>query len=150
MRSRNPGLLVRAAKGIPAGTPQARSAARALDVLEGAPGDGGLPLEVTLGKGKRTKKGRFGAQLGVKATLVDLKPLLDRTGDPRMRLSVAVEIPGSVPFVWHEERDLPETYGKGWIFEMPIEWPDGAERIGVVVEELRTGLWAGSRGDLSR
>lgn len=150
VRSRNPQLVVRAARGIPAGTPQARSAAKALDVLEGAPAEGGLPLEVSLGHREKTKKGRFGAPLSVKVTLADLKPLLDRTGAPRMRVSVAVEIPGSIPFVWHEERDLPGDYGKGWIFEMPIEWPDGAQRIGVVVEELRTGLWAGRGGDLEK
>ena len=35
-----------------------------------------------------------------------------------------------------------------WVYTFPVQWPDGKARIGVVVEDLATGLWGGSVVDL--
>lgn len=148
--SLRPGLVAHAARALPAGTPEAASSVKALDALDGSTAEGGLPVQVALGKAHPTKKGREGATLTVVATLEGLKDLLARTEAPVMRVSVAVEVPGGVPFVFHTQRAVPRPVGKGWIYEAPIEWPEGATKMSVVAEELSTGSWGSALGSLPK
>ncbi len=85
----------------------------------------------------------------MKVATSGLAPILARVGRGRVRVSVAVEVPGQVPFVTHEEKLLPKDLPKVWLFEAPITWPKDARRIAVVAEELGTGGVGGAMADLS-
>lgn len=147
IRSREPGVRVRSVRAIPVGTPEAASTSRVLDLLAGETVAGGATL--TFREPHDAGKGRRGAEMSVSVPLADITPLLARVGRGRMRVSLAVDVPGDVPFVTHAEVPLGKAPGAGWVYEAPMVWPKDAKTVAVVVEELATGTVATARALLA-
>ncbi|MEO6326177.1 MAG: hypothetical protein ABIT01_12395 [Thermoanaerobaculia bacterium] len=157
LKSRKKGMLVRSVRAIPVGTIETASASRALDVLESGPASlgsgpvaGRLPVKLAMTARRDETKNRVGGHLEVKVLIREIRPLLARVGDGRMRVSVAVEIPGQEPFVTHDEQALPKDVKDGWLLELPMVWPKGATRMAVVAEELATGSSGTAMLDLTK
>ncbi|MDQ6891120.1 MAG: hypothetical protein M3167_00360 [Acidobacteriota bacterium] len=143
VQSRHADLSVRAPGYASTGTPEATAAERAYRALNGAPPEPGadLPVTITITDVTTLKKQRAG-RLHVSADLSSILTALQRTGNPRIRVTIVVEITGAEPFVTHQELDVtPTEGGTQWQFEAPIQWPPDAQRVAVTLEELRTGTF---------
>lgn len=149
LRSLRKGLVVKSVRAIPVGTVETASTSRVLDVLESGPAGGKLPVSLSLSAPEERGKGRIGGRLEVRVLVRDILPLLARLGEGRMRVSVAVEIPGEIPFVTHDERVLQKDLKDGWLLELPMVWPKGARKIAVVAEELASGSVGSATLDLA-
>ena len=67
----------------------------------------------------------------------------------RIRLTIAVQLEGGKPFVSTDEMDVSRaSAGAEWVYEAPIRWPGQARRVGVTVEELKTGAKGSGSTDL--
>jgi hypothetical protein len=127
-------------------TPESTAASRAIRSLAGRPGAGGLEVSASVTPGPARGKRRTGRLL-VTANLRGLATALGSLGSPRVRVTIAVSVRRSDPFVQSEEFDL-EPSEETWEYEAPIEWPSEAERVSVTVEELHTGVHGEAAVDL--
>ena len=144
-------LKVRAPRAVIASTAQVASAGRAARALSSPPGLGksAIPVTADVSAEEQLDRGRTKGRLVVSADLGVIADALERIGPARLRVTVAVEIPGKPPFVSHEDV-APEHSGEGgvWYYEAGITWPKEATRVSVTVEELGTGLTGGAVAEL--
>ena len=138
--SADPGIQVGAPRYLAAGTVAANAAAKTTKALAAAqPSNAGLDVGVTveaIGRAGRNMQG----ELSVSADLASITPALEKLGAGRVRVTIAVEVPGSAPFVSHDEADLDHSGGGTmWLYEAKFRWPPEATRVAVTVEELKTG-----------
>jgi len=140
------GLRVRAPRAVIAAQPQQTSAGRAVRELS-APAKlakDAIPVTADVSAEEKLEKGRIRGKLVVSADLAAIADALERVGPPRVRVTVAVEIPGKTPYVQHEDVTLDHSgQGTVWYYEAGITWSSDATRVSVTVEELGTG-YAGS------
>jgi hypothetical protein len=127
-------------------SPPSTASARAIRNLESETASGGLEVTASVTPGPPKGKRRTG-RLFVTANLRGLSPALESLGPGRMRVTVAVSVRRSEPFVQSEEFDL-EPSEEVWEYDAPLEWPREAERVSVTVEELRTGAHGEATLDL--
>ncbi len=146
-----PGLTVSAPRYLAAGTIASSAAAKATEAVSSArPSNEGLQVDVSVeATGKAGKK--LQGELSVSADLAGISAALERLGAGRVRVTVAVEVPGSPPFVSHDEADLDHS-GSGtiWLYEARILWPPEATRVAVTIEELKTGARGTGVADLPK
>jgi hypothetical protein len=140
-------LRVRAPRAVLAAKSQEASAGRAVRELS-APkklSKDAIPVTADVSPEEQLDKGRTRGKLVVSADLAAIADALERVGPPRVRVTIAVEIPGRNPFVSHEDV-TPEHSGEGsvWYYEANITWPKEATRVSVTVEELGTGFAGGA------
>lgn len=141
VRSRSGDVVVRTARVVSAGTPVETAGTRALDaLLERAPA-GDLPVSIRVEPEPGRKGRKRSGRLEVTVQLGDLPRILEKVGAGRMRVTIAVWEPKTAPFVHHDERPLEKANAGGdtWTYSAPIEWPPGAKKLSVFVEELKTG-----------
>ena len=141
VRSRRPGVTVRASRHLLTGTPRAVSADRAVRVLDGSEKPADLPVVATLAAGGPAPAGKRGGTLRIVVNFSSVEEALGiRAGGPvSLRLSLAVEIAGGEPFTSSEDVEwTPDS--SSWRYQIPMTWPDEARRIAVLVEELSAGL----------
>jgi hypothetical protein len=136
----DPGLKVSAPRYLAAGTIASVAAAKTTQALAlSQPRNEGLEVGVSVEAVGRSGKNIQG-ELSVIADLAGIAPALEKLGAGRVRVTVAVEIAGSQPFVSQEEADLDHSSeGTMWLYEAKINWPPEATRVAVTVEELETG-----------
>ena len=136
----DPGIKVGAPRYLAAGTVASTAAAKTTKALGSAqPVNEGLDVGVTVEAVGRSG-GKMQGELSVSADLAGITPALEKLGAGRVRVTIAVEIPGSAPFVSHDEADLDHSGGGTlWLYEAKINWPPEATRVAVTVEELKTG-----------
>lgn len=133
-------LKVAAPRYLAAGTLTSAAAGKATHALSAArPENEGIEVTVAIEAIGRSGK-KMQGELSVTADLTGIAPVLEKLGQGRVRVTVAVELPGSEPFVSHEEADLDHSgAGTIWLYEAKINWPTSATRVAVTVEELKTG-----------
>jgi hypothetical protein len=104
-----------------------------------------IPVTADVSPEERLDKGRTKGKLVVSADFAAIADALERVGPPRVRVTIAVEIPGKPPFVSHEDVTIDHS-GEGtvWYYEAGITWPKEATRVSVTVEELGTGFAGGA------
>jgi hypothetical protein len=146
-------LKVRAPRAVIAAKSQEASASRAVRELS-APkklSKDAIPVTADVSPEERLDKGRTKGKLVVSADLAAIADALERIGPPRVRVTIAVEIPGKPPFVSHEDVTIDHS-GEGtvWYYEAGITWPQEATRVSVTVEELGTGFAGGAVAPLPR
>lgn len=128
-------LLQTAAGGVEPG----REDATAAQALEAA---GTMPVSLTLSNVREADRGVRIARLEVTADLGEMAELLAASGKGTMRVSVIVQVESRAPFAHHQEMPLVRTgSGNLWRFTTDLKWPDSAEQLAVVTEELSTGIW---------
>ena len=138
--ARGGALAISAPRWASGGAPEALAAARTARLAQGAATTAeGFPVEVSVDDLKTVGSRRTGT-LRVRADLGELAPTLDKLGGARVRVTIAVEMRGSRPFVTHDEMDAVRVDGgTRWTYEAPLTLPKQATRIAVTVEELKTG-----------
>ena len=149
--SRDAALKVSAPRYLAAGTLASSAAEKTVRALAAAqPSNEGLDVGVTveaIGRSGRKMRG----ELSVSADLAGITPALEKLGAGRVRVTIAVEVPGSAPFVSHDEADLDHSSGGTiWLYEAKINWPLEATRVAVTVEELKTGARGTGIADLPK
>jgi hypothetical protein len=142
-------LRVRAPRAVIAPKSQEASAGRAVRELSAPPRPArqkdAIPVTADVDAEERLDGGRTKGRLVVSADLAAIAEALERVGPPRVRVTVAVEIPGKTPFVSHEDVSLDHSgEGSVWYYEAGITWPKEATRVSVTVEELGTGFAGGA------
>lgn len=147
-------LRVRAPRAVLAAKSQEASAGRAVGELSAPPARAkrdAIPVTADVSAEEPLDKGRTRGRLVVSADLAAIAEALERVGPARVRVTVAVEIPGKTPFVSHEDVTLDHSgEGSVWYYEAGITWPREATRVSVTVEELGTGSAGGAVAALPR
>jgi len=141
IRTTRPGVQIAAPKLIFSGTPEGESEMRARRLLEGTEPAGELSVHLAVSPGTGAEKGWTTGTLEVHAVLGPLRPVLAAIGGARLRITVAVELADSEPFVTHQVHGWDPGASDTWVYLAPIRWPKKAKRAEVVVEELATGAW---------
>lgn len=144
-------MKVSAPRYLAAGTLASAAAAKTTKALASAqPSIEGLEVGVSIEAIGRSGKNVQG-ELSVSADLAGITSALERLGAGRVRVTIAVEIPGSPPFLSHDETDLDHS-GEGtmWLYEAKINWPPEATRVAVTLEELKTGASGTGVADLPK
>lgn len=142
-------LRIRAPKYLLTGSPESASIHRAMRALEGTDRARDLPLTVSLSPTGASEKGRFGGMLRIGASFSGLAEVIQEGAPLRLRLAVAVAVKNAPPFTTSQEIEwTPESMS--WLYQVPLTWPVGAERVAVVVEEVSTGLAGSSVVDVPK
>ncbi len=134
-------LKVSAPRYLAAGTLASAAAAKTTKALANAqPRNAGLEVGVSVEATGRAGKKKVQGELSVSADLAGIAAALERLGAGHVRVTIAVETPGSPPFISHDEVALDHS-GEGtmWLYEAKIIWPPEATRVAVTIEELTTG-----------
>ncbi|HEX4439938.1 MAG TPA: hypothetical protein VH854_07685, partial [Thermoanaerobaculia bacterium] len=148
-------LTVRAPRAVIATKSQEASAGKAVRALSAPPrpnlAKDAIPVTAEVSAEEQLDKGRTRGRLLVSAELGTIADALERVGPPRVRVTVAVEIPGKKPFTSSEDV-TPDRSGEGtlWYYEAGITWPREATRVSVTVEELGTGFAGSAVASLPR
>ena len=134
-------VKISAPRYLAAGTLSSAAAAKTTTALTTAsPANAGLDVGVSVEATGRAGKKKMQGELSVSADLAGIAPALEKLGAGRVRVTIAVETPGSPPFVSHDEVALDHSGGGTmWLYEAKIIWPPEATRVAVTVEELATG-----------
>lgn len=141
-------LKIQAQRLLTLQSPQVIAAARAIRGLAVDPAAGALTVSASMTPGPPKGKRRTGRLL-VTANLGSLAAALESLGPAHVRVTIAVRIRKSEPFVQSEEFDL-EPSQDLWEYDAPLEWPNEAERLSATVEELKTGAHGEAVVDLPR
>ena len=150
--SGDPSLKISAPRYLAAATLTSAAAAKTTTALATAhPANAGLEVGVSVEATGRVSKKKMQGELSVSADLAVIAPALEKLGAGRVRVTVAVEIPDSPPFVSHDEVALDHS-GEGtmWLYEAKIIWPPEATRVAVTIEELGTGVSGTGVADLPK
>jgi hypothetical protein len=149
VRSKRPGLTVRATKWSSSSTPELTASARAMGLLDEPSDRGELPVvaKIDVAAGGDVRDGNLLAR--VTLTPIDnLRPQLTNT---TIRVSVAVEQERQRPVVTHillRNYDLAKR--NEVLFKSPIQIPKKTRQIAVTMEELSTGSWGGAVIDFNK
>ena len=143
VKSRRPGLEIKAFKWATESTPNELAATRTLSLLSDVPMSGGdLPTTVSLAWTGRIGPRREG-QITVNSSLAAIAPLLaDR--QTVFRVTIVVGRKNMPPTIVHRmvtPRELNDTFS----IRVPIEAGDERLDVAATVEELTSGLWGGQR-----
>ena len=97
------------------------------------------------------ENGLLRGRLEVSAELASIAEALEMLGPGRVRVTVAVEHSKGAPYTQTEEADLDHSGGGTlWTYESGIAWPPGANRVAVVIEELKTGARGSGAAELPK
>jgi len=138
VRSRRGGLEVRSPAWVSANPPEAVATSRARRLLAGDGESGSVVVSAAI---RREEGG------GPSAALESQADLIARAEPGRIRITVApgsLEGPSSLEHVYQQIASGEET----WSFRRELQIPAGADRIAVLVEDLRTGAWGGTLATL--
>lgn len=143
IKSRRPGLEIKAFKWATESTPSELAATRTLSLLSDAPMSGGdLPTTVSLAWTGRIGPRREGA-ITVNSSLQTLAPVLaDRQNV--FRVTIVVGRKNMPPTIVHR-MVTPKTFNETFSIRVPIEAGDEHLDVAATVEELTSGLWGGQR-----
>jgi VWFA-related protein len=136
------GLRVRAPEWVTSTTTEGVAEARAIDLLSGAAPGGELNVSASL----RRPSGSEPASVETRVDFDGLGAAADRVGATKLRMTLAVELPGEPPVTVHQLVDVDDLGAvPGLVWTAPINLPIDAASVAVVVEELTTGMWGGAR-----
>jgi Ca-activated chloride channel homolog len=146
VRSRRPGLTVKAPEWSGSPAPEAVSSARARRLLEDAAEAGDLPVVAAVGiekeDGALTGRDRGTLQARVDLSGFAAAALPERTA---LRITFAVELTEQLPYVRSDVvqgQDLRDV--AAWVYTLPVSLPPEAGKVAVLVEELSSGAWGGA------
>lgn len=147
-----PGWTVRAPRIVAAAAPDAVAAAQARHLLETGGRAGDLPLSASAAPAPGSREA--GAETVLVDLDLDLRPLgVARSGldAADLRITLAVLLPDGRVFV-SQQRPEPGPLGEAarFAYRVPLRIPAGTATAAAVVEELRSGAWAGVRIALPR
>jgi hypothetical protein len=148
----DPSIKISAPRYLAAGTLSSAAAAKTTTALaSGHPANAGLEVGVSVEAIGRAGRKKIQGELSVSADLGTVAPALEKLGPGRVRVTIAVEIPDSEPFISHDEVALDHS-GEGtmWLYEAKIIWPPEATRVAVTIEELETGASGTGVADLPK
>lgn len=146
IKSKRPGLVVRAAASVVAGTPESTATQRALMLLSGTASNGELPVTVAVADDAAAGAGKRTATLAVRVALAEVRDVIARLGTGKLRVTLLFEAPGAETEPHHEALSLPESgVPTAYTVKIPVSRPETATSVAVVVEELGTGLWGAAR-----
>jgi hypothetical protein len=116
-------------------------------LLQGSGDQGDLTVDVVIGEPHKVEKGRLAAESTVTVDLGPIEPFLVEGGERVLRVSFGVLGSDREPFIVHR---LETVAGRaaGWRYVMPLQWPSGPADLVVVVEDLESGIWGGTRINL--
>lgn len=143
VKSRRPGLTVQAQEWIVTGTAEAVAAARASLMTTEDADRGELPVRCVVRDGAAKTRDVVTSQLEVTVDFTPVDALRASLTDATLRFAIAVTSPDAPPFRTAkrlEHVDLSKQVGWKVTFDVQHR-PDA--RIGVVAEELATGVWGG-------
>jgi len=146
VRSRRPGLTVKAPEWSGSPAPQAVSSARARRLLEGGVEKGDLPLVAAVAIDQEDV-GVADRSRGTLQARVDLSAFAAAALPPTstLRVTFAVSFKDQLPFVRHDRIEGQSLAGlESWTYTVPVSLPSQAEKVAVVVEELSSGSWGGA------
>jgi hypothetical protein len=106
VRARREGVVLRTAHSVVAGTAESAAAARSLEALTKPTAEGNLPIQVAVDLLDVKKNKRRVGELRVSADLTEIVAPLEKVGPGRIRVTLALEMKGSKPFVHHDEMDI--------------------------------------------
>lgn len=141
------GVLVHAPTVIRSRTRGSVDRLRALELLAGGSEDSDFPVTAHIDQVTGSPGKGYTGRLIVEARLARLLPLLLQNGQPAMALTVVVDTGSDTPFI-SAERPMPLRLANqegDWIYESAIAWPGTAHAVAVVVSEITTDVWGGSR-----
>jgi hypothetical protein len=143
IRSRRPGLEIKAFKWATESTPSELAATRTLSLLSDVPMAGGdLPTTVALDWTGRIGPRREG-MITVNSSLAGIAPLLaDR--QTVFRVTIVVGRKNMPPTITHRTV-TPKALNDTFSLRVPIEAGDEPLEVAATVEELTSGLWGGRR-----
>jgi hypothetical protein len=144
-------LRVRAPRAVLTAPPQAASAGSAVRALSAPPAGGSLPVRVFVVDVEPAEKDRLRGRLEISVDLASIAEALEMLGPGRVRVTVAVEHSKGAPYTQSEDADL-DGSGEGtlWTYESGIVWPPEANRVAVVIEELKTGARGSGTAELPK
>jgi VWFA-related protein len=136
------GLRVRAPEWVTSTTTEGVAEARAIDLLSGAPPAGELNVAASLLAPPASEAPSVKARVDFDA----LAGVAGQVGATKLRMTLAVEIPGEPPVTVHQLIDVDDLEAiPGLEWTAPIDLPKSFASVAVVVEELTTGMWGGAR-----
>lgn len=143
VKSRRPGLEIKAFKWATESTPSELAATRTLSLLSDAPLDSGdLPTTVSLAWTGRIGPRREG-QITVNSSLAGLAPVF-ADHQTVFRVTIAVGRKNMPPTIVHRTV-TPKGLNDTFSIRVPIEAGDEHLDVAATVEELTSGLWGGQR-----
>ena len=139
VRARRPDLKVSAMKWATSTTPEQMSEARAIGLLTGGPG-GELALDVSTTWDESNAERRKG-KLRLTTNIDSAKAILPSQARVMVRVTFAIQVENKGTFLLNR---LVTDYGGStgpFKYNAPLEIPNDAATIVVVVEEINTGIW---------
>jgi len=143
IKSRRPGLEIKAFKWATESTPSELAATRTLALLSDSPMSGGdLPTTVSLAWTGRIGPRREG-QITIDSSLEGIAPLIaDR--QTVFRVTIVVGRKNMPPTIVHRTV-TPKALNDTFSIRVPIEAGDEHLEVAATVEELTSGLWGGQK-----
>lgn len=146
VRSRRPGLEVRAPRSVSAAAPDALMAARARRVL-GTDEAAGSELEVHLTATAAKDPEHADAvmlEIAYEAELDVLRAQRPRVDAAQLRVTVAVELPDGRVLISQDRPAARDLSGeRRFAAREPLRVPKGTKRVAVVVDDVDSGAWGG-------
>lgn len=132
---------------VVSGTSEGRTEARLRRLIGDSSQTGELPVDVSIASPYPRDGQMLMADVTVTANFAPIASLFVEGGERTLRFSIAVQGRDSGPFFHHELETAIGSLG-GMHFEIPIEWTVAPKALAVVVEDLNSGTWGGSKADL--
>lgn len=137
-----PGVEIRSTSRIASETLESEAAARVRRFLLGGHDSGELEVVIEVSGAERTADKQMLAEATITVDLEPIAPLMVESGRRSLRVSLGVQPEGAAPFITHRVESL-DGMVDSWRYRVPVQWPRGAARLAVVVEDLGTGAWGG-------
>ncbi len=142
-----PGSDVKTTTVVASETSEGQATVRVRRLLQGSGDRGDLPVDIVIGETQRVKNDLLSAEVNIIVDLSAIEPLTAADGTRVFRVSLGVIASGREPFVLHRLETVAGRVG-GWRYVIPLQWPSGPADLAVVVEDLESGFWGGTRVDL--
>ncbi len=151
VRARRAGVVVHAPGVVRAVVPRGDNERRARLLLFGGRAAGEFPVTARITGVSGSRRKGYSGRLVVRAQLGKVLGLLLAAGQPRMVVALAVDRGTSEPFITRgEPMPLRLLNRRGdWEYETTLHWPAKAKALAVVVGELTTDTWGGTRIELA-
>ncbi|HEU5161697.1 MAG TPA: hypothetical protein VFV54_00995, partial [Thermoanaerobaculia bacterium] len=137
------GLTVRGAEWTASTTTEGVAGGRAIDLLTGEGARGDLGVTAALVPSPDDPASR---SIEARIDFAPMGQAASQIAATKVRMTVAVEIEGAPPEVFHRVIDIDDFAARrGLVWSAPMRLPARARAIAVIAEELTTGWWGGAR-----
>jgi len=139
-----PGSELQTKTVVASETSEGQATVRVRGLLQGSGDQGDLPVEVVIGEPQQVEDDLLSAETTIVVDLGAIAPFLVEDGTRVVRVSLGVLTSDREPFILHR---LETVTGRvdGWRYLMPLQWSSGPADLAVVVEDLESRIWGGTR-----